>query len=196
MRRPLSQAWGEFLSGFNWEWFLTLTFREPQESFRAHRLFRRFAGQINRAAGNSVAWFMVFEYGSRLGRLHIHALMLNVAHLSRFHWMEEWNKVAGYARILPFAQGKGAAFYCAKYVTKSAAEWEIVGVPTAVQQVLALSGNSAIVRTATNSGVRGTQHDTEERSMRYAQTKLYTVRRDWESDMLLTARRWTGEPKV
>ena len=41
---------------------------------------------------------MVFEYGHRTGRLHIHALMLNVAHLARLKWMDEWNQRAGYTR--------------------------------------------------------------------------------------------------
>jgi hypothetical protein len=190
MHRELSQAWGFFLSGFYWDWFVTLTFREPEPSFRAYTLFRRFTRDLERAAGLRVAWFMVFEHGARTGRLHIHALMLNVAHLARLKWMEEWNKRAGYARILPFDRGKGAAFYCAKYVTKSSSEWEIFGLPTAAQQVLALAASSSNVAFEEgDSRIRGSQKS-HEPALRYAQTKLNTSRRDWESDMLLTARRW------
>jgi hypothetical protein len=192
MRKELSHAWGVFLSRFPWDWFVTLTFRAQQPSFRAYHLFRRFANDLQRASRFRVAWFMVFEYGHRTGRLHIHALMLNVAHLGRLSWMEEWNQRAGYARILPFNRDEGAAFYCAKYVTKSGSEWEIVGLPTAVQQVLLLAGDSRTVVRRSGSEIRGTQ-PSEEPQLRYAITKLHTSRRDWESDMLLTARRWGAD---
>ncbi len=39
--------------------------------------------------------------------------------------MDEWNRRAGYARILPFDGSKGAAFYIAKYITKQGGEWSI-----------------------------------------------------------------------
>lgn len=189
MRKELSQAWGLFLSQFHWDWFVTLTFRDPQPSFRANHLFQRYCRDLERAAGLRVAWFMVFEYGSRMGRLHIHALMLNVAHLNRWKWMKEWEQVAGYARILPFNRGEGAAFYCAKYVTKASSEWEIVGLPTAAQQVLALAASSATVAIQRgDSRIIGIHSD--EPQMRCAQPKLNTSRRDWDSEMLLTARRW------
>jgi hypothetical protein len=39
--------------------------------------------------------------------------------------MDEWNRRAGYARILPFEAGKGAAYYCSKYVTKQFGDWNL-----------------------------------------------------------------------
>src|SRR5215472_787867 len=102
MERLISDAWGEFLLGFPWDWFATFTFREPVPSFRAHRLFGRFAREVEEAAGLPIAWFRGDEYGPRGGRLHVHALMLNVGHLRRLSWMDRWNRMAGYARILPF----------------------------------------------------------------------------------------------
>jgi hypothetical protein len=94
-------------------------------SFRAHRLFERFAADIEKAAGQSIGWFRGDEYGPEGGRFHIHALMLNTRDLVRMHWLQEWNRRAGWARILPFDPRKGAAFYCAKYVTKEIGEWEL-----------------------------------------------------------------------
>ncbi len=35
----LVEAWGQFLSQFSWDWFVTLTFRDEVNSFRGHRLF-------------------------------------------------------------------------------------------------------------------------------------------------------------
>lgn len=125
MDRQLAEAWGQFLSGYPWDWFATLTFREPVGSFRAHRLFGYFVRDIEKAAGIPIAWFRGDEYGPRGGRLHLHALMLNVAHLRRLTWMDDWNRRAGYARILPFDPGRGAAYYCAKYVTKQFGDWDL-----------------------------------------------------------------------
>jgi hypothetical protein len=42
MKRQLAVAWGEFLSQFEWDRFVTLTFRDFVKSFRAHRLFGFF----------------------------------------------------------------------------------------------------------------------------------------------------------
>ncbi len=121
----LREAWGGFLSRYPWDWFLTLTFREPVPSFTAHRRFQRFAHDIENAAGLPVAWFRADEYGPAGGRLHIHALMLNTAALSRLFWMDRWQQHNGYARIFPFDPQQGAAFYCSKYVTKTSGDWDV-----------------------------------------------------------------------
>ena len=63
MQPELANAWGEFLSRFPWDWFLTLTFAEPVGSFRAHRLFGKFAVDIEKAAGRPIGWFRGDEYG-------------------------------------------------------------------------------------------------------------------------------------
>ena len=67
----LHEAWGNFLGQYPWDWFLTLTFREPVPSFTAHNRFARFARDIDKTAGLPVAWFRADEYGPATGRLHI-----------------------------------------------------------------------------------------------------------------------------
>ena len=81
MDRQLSAAWGQFLSRFEWDWFVTLTFRNPVVPFRAHKQFGKFANEIEKAVGIPIAWFRGDEYGQHGGNFHLHALMLNVAHL-------------------------------------------------------------------------------------------------------------------
>jgi hypothetical protein len=138
----LVEAWGEFLSRFQWEWFVTLTFREPVGSFRAHRLFERFVRELEKAAGIAIR-FRADEIGSLGGRFHIHAVIGNVAHLRRMTWVDWWNRVAGYARILPFSAKRAAVFYCAKYITKQAGDWELSDNLSAFNQyqlVLMLEG--------------------------------------------------------
>ncbi|MGA2979620.1 MAG: hypothetical protein ABSD76_08520 [Terriglobales bacterium] len=134
MKSQLAEGWGQFLSQFPWDWFATLTFREEVKSFSAHRLFARFARGIERAAEQPIFWFRADEIGSRLGRFHIHALFGNVSHLRRLFWMDRWSDVAGYARILPFNDKRGAAYYCAKYLTKQDGDWEMSANINAFQQ--------------------------------------------------------------
>lgn len=145
MSRQLAVAWGQFLSQFSWDWFLTLTFKDEVGSFRAHRLFGFFVRDIEKAAGLPIFWFRADEIGTHGGRFHIHALMGNVAHLRRLTWMDRWNKLAGIARILPFSAKRGAAYYCAKYVTKQFGDWELsenLYAFNSYQPVLALEGGS------------------------------------------------------
>jgi hypothetical protein len=120
----LANAWGEFLGRYQWDWFCTFTFREPPKSFTAHRQFQRFARDVSSAAGRPVAWFRADEIGL-LGRFHLHGLFRGTEHLRRFDWIHEWEKRAGWARILPYDARRGASYYCAKYVTKQFGEWEL-----------------------------------------------------------------------
>ena len=125
MRGQLSVAWGEFLSQFEWDWFVTLTFREWVNSFRAHRLFEYFVRDLDKAAGQPIFWFRADEIGPHGGRLHLHALIGNVGHLRRMSWVDHWDRLAGFGRILPYSSKRGAAFYVAKYVTKQLSDWEL-----------------------------------------------------------------------
>ena len=38
--------------------------------------------------------------------------------------MQEWDRRAGFARILPFDPTQGAAFYCSKYIVKELGEYD------------------------------------------------------------------------
>jgi hypothetical protein len=122
-RRQLREAWGQFLGQFPWDWFVNLTFRGEVPTFRAYRIVDRFLRDLEVAAGVPIHWFRADEYGARLGRFHMHLLIGNIAHLRRLYWMDEWNRRAGYARILPFDGSKGAVFYVAKYITKQGGDF-------------------------------------------------------------------------
>jgi hypothetical protein len=142
-RQELVKAWGEFLSQFSWDWFVTLTFREEVGSFRAHRLFGYFVRDLEKAAGHPIFWFRADEIGPHGGRFHIHALIGNVAHLRRMTWVDGWDRLAGWARILPFDSKRGAAYYTAKYVAKQSGDWEIsenLAAFSQYQPVLPLDG--------------------------------------------------------
>jgi len=125
MNRQLTEAWGQFLLQFFWDWFVTLTFRDEVGSFRAHRLFGYFVRDLEKAAGIPIFWFRADEIGPHGGRFHIHALIGNVGNLRRMSWVDRWDRLAGYARILPFNSKRGAAYYCAKYVAKQSGDWDM-----------------------------------------------------------------------
>jgi hypothetical protein len=124
-QRQLREAWGQFLSQFPWDWFVNLTFRDEVPTFRAYRIVGRFLRDLEANAGVPIHWFRSDEYGARFGKFHMHLLVGNVAHPRRLYWMDEWNRRAGYARILPFDDKRGAVFYVAKYITKQGGDWEM-----------------------------------------------------------------------
>ena len=127
MSSLLSDGWGEFLSGFLWDWYVTLTFAGDVKSFTAHHRCEAWLKSLDKAAGQSIIWFRGDEYGERFGKFHMHLLIGGAGHLHRFTWMNRWQARNGFARILPFDSAKGAAYYVSKYVTKQFGEWDIGG---------------------------------------------------------------------
>jgi len=71
MRGPLALAWGQFLSRFSWDWFVSLTFRGEVKSFRAHRLFGYFVRDLEKDAGIPIFWFRADEIGPQGGPLSL-----------------------------------------------------------------------------------------------------------------------------
>jgi hypothetical protein len=130
-----------------WDWFASLTFNRLVSANGAHYWFRRYVDWAEKASGVPIKAFRADEYGSRQGRLHIHALVGNVRvgplfdHGSLLAFCGErlppghfglkccathaWP--CGYARVFPFDAEKGASYYMSKYVVKSNGDWELIG---------------------------------------------------------------------
>lgn len=151
MRRssnPLNAALGDFLGGYPWSHFLTLTFKPLARSGNkgdtltwgrytrrdtaagvsdayAMRAWRSYLGAVQRAAAAPLFWFYGIEHGEQRGRLHVHALTGNTERLPVNAMRQEWRN--GFTRILSYDPARGAAHYVAKYVTKQLAEWDISG---------------------------------------------------------------------
>lgn len=125
MSSPLSDSLGEFLAGFYWDWFVTLTFEGDVKTFTARNRCEAWLKRLEKAAGQPISWFRADEYGEKFGRFHFHLLIGNVAALHRFTWMERWKARNGIARILPFDPTQGAAFYVSKYVAKELGDWDV-----------------------------------------------------------------------
>lgn len=127
--RELKQAWGTWLTGLaDWQWFVTLTFRDPspEEIARgytkrgwgyAQKAYSQFLGMLQPALG-ALYWFKALEYQAWRGVPHIHALIgglenTRYAEVAAWYWQKY-----GFCRILDYDPELGAGFYLCKYVTK------------------------------------------------------------------------------
>ncbi len=141
--RQAKQEWGDWLSGLaEWEWFVTMTLRDPEELARAtpglatwtrpgwasaKRAWRDFAGMARPALG-ALSWVRMFETQRDRGVPHIHALVGNtdptVRRLDLVDWcFRRW----GITRVLEYDARLGASFYLCKYVTKDVADIDFGG---------------------------------------------------------------------
>jgi hypothetical protein len=123
--RDLADAWAEVLGRWRWSWFCTLTFRHEVHPEAADKLFRVWVSKMNRCLygprwakhGKGLTWIRALEI-QRRGVIHFHCLIAGAEKLHRLTWMDEWNRLAGYARIQPPESSEAVRRYCAKYVLK------------------------------------------------------------------------------
>jgi len=126
-RQDLKLAWVEFLEKWTWDWFCTFTFRDLIHPEKADKLFRVWICKINRTLygsrwykhGKGIQWVRALEM-QRRGVLHYHALIggVGVQDLRRLTFMDEWDELAGFARITPVESANGVIGYVCKYVLK------------------------------------------------------------------------------
>lgn len=131
---PLQSAWVDLISRYDWQWFGTFTFREAVHPEKADKLFRLWCALVDEAhLGKNLwhkesrrldrlQWVRGLEWQKR-GVLHYHALVRNLpayrdGYDSRQSWASEWERLAGFALLLPVAEIGGAAGYIAKYCAK------------------------------------------------------------------------------
>lgn len=152
---PVLLAIGDFLTGYPWAHYLTLTFRPPQThkkatdagllargetwgrySRRIHsaapvsqeyalRMWGAFNRKLALEASVPTFWFYGVEHGEKFGRLHLHALTGNTERIPTFRIRELWG--AGWSHVKTYDPTKGASYYITKYVSKELAEWDISG---------------------------------------------------------------------
>lgn len=125
------EAMGDWLSGYHWDWYATLTFRLKFSAASAWRAWNRWSAAHFPLGG----WFAAMEFTERDGKQvpHLHALvncsaeesvedefraMLHDPHNS-LAW-KHWFKRYGRNSIDGFVAGRGAEGYCSKYVVKNA----------------------------------------------------------------------------
>lgn len=132
-KQELKQAWGEFLTELGdraggWDWWATLTFREPPEDRPAWTkigwgysgsAWDRFMTELGYRKGlQSLWWVRGREYQTWRGVPHFHGLIGGVHDLRRDEAWAWWFQKYGMAKIEPYDRSLGAGFYLCKYVTK------------------------------------------------------------------------------
>lgn len=126
----MGRDYAEMLQRPEWGWSLFghLTFREAIHPEAADKVFNRWVHNINRSIYGSRYWNqkktkgVLWARGSEMQKrevLHYHFLMSRVPEtVQRLRLMDEWNKLAGFARIHPFETAKGGEVYVVKYAAK------------------------------------------------------------------------------
>ena len=121
--RQLHKAWGDWLDGQPWDHYVTLTFKKESGPDVAKSRFARWIRRLEQEAQLPLLWFVGFENGKQLGRLHLHALVGNTRALPVSTMAELWQH--GWSRIMPYRPTLGAAHYVTKYVTKELLDYDI-----------------------------------------------------------------------
>jgi len=127
---PVQIAYSDWLAKFNWQWFCTLTFKDPPHPERAEKTFRYWIHRINQGLygrryfkrQEGVYWVLAMEY-HKSGVIHFHALLADVEDLntrfSRSAARNLWFDLAGIGRVDPIDDRLQALTdYVSKYVTK------------------------------------------------------------------------------
>jgi len=149
--KDIRDAWCQFLGRWEWEWFLTLTFRDIVHPEAANKAFRYFVSQLNRQlygprwfkkAHGGLPWVRALEY-QRRGVIHFHALFADVKNLRRLSCMDRWDHIAGYSRVEAIKDKWAVRRYVCKYVMKEG-EIELGG---------ALSGPARALNNQIPSGI-------------------------------------------
>jgi len=128
MRRA-REAFGEWLSLPEWDWYTTHTFKadfvSPKQADRAWyawfnglRVSAKAKGLTPSIYGATAPfYFRVAEYQDR-GTLHYHSLIGQVGDLRRLLFKDMW-ELNGFARVEAYDPVRGAASYVAKYLNKA-----------------------------------------------------------------------------
>ena len=117
-------AFGEWLSRFPWDWYVTLTFKKDPTFYQAEKAWEGWINGLRltlKAQERPMPYYVrVTEYQKR-GVPHFHALIGGVSGIRRLLFKDLW-ELHGFARVLPYNPRLGAGYYLGKYLAKDAGE--------------------------------------------------------------------------
>jgi hypothetical protein len=110
----------DWLAGFPWMWFCTLTFRPGLSPAQARWRLRTWMDALQSDLGTSeFQWLAVPEHGRTGLAFHFHALVAGLRDRrarQRVEWMRRWFKIGGDARIDAYNAAAGGIRYILKGV--------------------------------------------------------------------------------
>jgi hypothetical protein len=109
-----------WLEGFPWCWFCTLTFRPGLSPAQARWRLRKWADALRDDLGTlEFQWIGVHEHGRTGFDFHYHVLVagLRERHApQRVDWMRRWSKIGGDALIDAYKPDAGGVRYILKHI--------------------------------------------------------------------------------
>ena len=132
-REEICQAFGDWIDDMSpWEWYATLTFRDPQDPRfpgwtkigwkSAHNALQSFNNALVMELDYiNPIWVACMEL-QRRGVPHWHMLVSNIGDQRRMSWVDWWYEHFGIARILPYDRQLGCRYYLGKYLSKEVAD--------------------------------------------------------------------------
>ena len=123
MINALPEAWAEFIRGYEWDYFVTLTPARPMGEANICRYFERnFDRRLAKAAQRGVSWFYVAEQGAA-GLWHIHAFLWANGGLESRHIQPTWR--IGHVDVKRYNPNLGAAYYVTKSLDDTDAAYSV-----------------------------------------------------------------------
>jgi hypothetical protein len=104
-----------------WQVIAHLTFQWEASVWSAQRCYEKFM----RSELRGVSYFYAIEQNPARDGNHIHALWVECKHVRRSEIWEKWCDRYGRNRIEPVNSRDDVSDYCAKYVTKEGAWWNV-----------------------------------------------------------------------
>ena len=104
-----------------WDWIAHLTFKWEASRDSARRNYEKFM----RSEMRGVSYFYALEQNPGRDGFHVHALWCDCKGKSRRVVWQTWFNRYGRGRIEPVNNRDDVADYCAKYVTKESAWWDV-----------------------------------------------------------------------
>jgi hypothetical protein len=133
-RLPIEQAWVQFLSQYEWQWFATFTFKDethPEAASKRYRFWIKLLNDSNGFKSNrktthkrAAIWVRGLEWQKR-NVVHFHCLIGNLPYeltsrAQRDLWEQAWLLMGntGFARIATVSEIGGVSGYVSKYCAK------------------------------------------------------------------------------
>jgi len=118
MQSSLAAGYEEWLAGYRWDWFCTLTFRGYPSSTKATRTLERWLAELWDENGTGdFAYFFVRESGASRENFHWHGLVKGTQNSTeRLPWLQRWWEIAGEGQIAYFDPDGNGIAYMLKHV--------------------------------------------------------------------------------